>query len=340
MIEIDGSHGEGGGQVVRTAVALSVLTQKPIHITNIRKGRTEGGLKHQHVEAVHALASLCNATVEGASVGSSELFFDPKPIRTRHVMITIPTAGSIALVLQGIMIAAAHAPHPITIDITGGSISSKWAAPVHYIKYVLFKHLAAMNYACTLDIKQYGYYPKGCAHVQATLHPATLKPLVRMHQGTARFIEGISHASETLKKAQVAERQQQSAQKLLEKICTSHIAVEYHETTSPGSAIDLWCTTTETVIGADALGEREKKAEDVGKEAAEQLLKELKSGAGIDHHAADQLLPYLALATNIGESKITTSEITEHARTNAWVIEQFLPVTFVFKEKTISCKAV
>ncbi|MDI6720877.1 MAG: RNA 3'-terminal phosphate cyclase [Candidatus Aenigmarchaeota archaeon] len=338
MIEIDGGEGEAGGQIVRTSLALSSVTGEACRIRNIRKGRPNPGLQAQHLESVNALARLCNAEISGASLHSSEIEFHPKEIKGGHIDVNIPTAGSVALVLQGIMIASLHAKKDVSIQIYGGATNGKWAPSVFYIKNVLLPILSKMGYEGYIDVERYGYYPRGGAKLSCTFVPKKLRPLEIMESGKIISIQGISHASKTLEKNNVAVRQKSACMKYLKKYhYQGDVLTSYFDTLCEGSAVDIWVQTESSFLGVGALGEREKSAETVGSEAGEKLDKLLGSKAALDEHAEDQLLPYMAL---VGESMTKYHHLTNHTRTNISIIEKFLPVKFIIneKEKTISCE--
>ncbi len=339
MIEIDGSYGESGGQILRTSCAFSAVTGKAVKIINIRKGRPNPGLQAQHIAAIEALAQLSNAKVIGLKQGSAELIFEPCEIKGGKVEVNIPTAGSVSLVLQGLMIAALYAKDTVNIHINGGATNGKWAPPVLYIQNVLLPILRKINYSADIKIEKYGYYPKGGAQVSMKITPSKLKPLIIEEKGKLISIEGISHASLHLKDKKVAERQNVSAAKTLAVLHKTNIQAGYFDTLNPGSALDCWAVYDNTILGANALGELKKKAEDVGKEAAEELIKQTNNGGAVDEHAEDQLLPYMALAGPSGTSVIKVGHLTKHTETNIWTIEQFLPVKFDIKDKTITCRS-
>jgi len=330
MIEIDGEYGSGGGQVLRTAVGLSALTGKPCRVTNVRAKRSNPGLREQHLQAIRAVAAFCNGTVKGASVGSPEIEFRPGDAVSQKVQVSIGTAGSVGLVLQALVIPATAGG--LNVSISGGATYGKWAVPVSYLQTVLCPILERAGYEVRISVQKEGFYPKGGAAVGATARASGMSPIEITDKGELIAVRGVSVASSSLKRAQVADRQAQSAAKLL----SAHFGVEpdievrYADAICPGSGIQLLAETTHSVIGGNALGERGKRSEDVGEEAARMLIEEFEGGA-VDCRAADQLLPYVAL----GGGEITTSRITDHCRTNAFVIEQFLPAKFTFEGNAI-----
>ena len=356
MIELDGAYLEGGGSIARHALALSTITQKPFEITNIRKNRPQPGLKHQHLFCIKALEKLCNAKAEGAYLGSTELKYWPGKIEGKAIDIDIETAGSIPLFLQAILLPSMFANKPVKLNIIGGT-DGKWAAPIDYFKEVFLPQI--QKYAkveCKL-IKR-GYYPKGNGRVEIKIGPiykiSDFNNFDEFHdnlknnagkinlteQGNLIQIKGISHASADLQKANVAERQAKSAEMILSRYnCPVKIDANYSDTLSTGSGITLWAIFSKNIdeidagnpirLGADSLGERGKKAEIVGEEAAKSLVKEIDSKAPADQHLADQILQFMAL---VGSSKIKTSKITNHAKTNIYTIENFLGKAFSIDE--------
>ncbi len=333
MISIDGSRGEGGGQIIRTAVGLSAVTGEAVEIKNIRAGRPGPGLKQQHITAVGAVGELCDAHVEGNVLGSKELKFKPGKVHGGSVSARVTTAGSLGLVLQALLIAGTAAKKEVHVSLRGGGTWGKWAPPVEYTKHVLAPLLARMGYGVDVNVSKHGFYPRGGAVVDCVLKPGKLKPLSLGDAGKVMAVKGISIASGDLVKSKVADRQAKACRlKLYERLrVTPKIGVEYVDTGCVGSGILVWKECEHSVLGASALGERGVRAEDVGTEAAAQLLKE--SGA-VDKWAADQLIPFMGLAA--GESQISVSEVTGHAQTNALVTEQFLGKKFSLGRASIS----
>ncbi len=342
-IEIDGSYGEGGGSVVRLAVALSAVSQKPCKIVNIRAGRANPGLQAQHVAAVDAVADLCMAEVKGLELGSKEIEFLPSPskIKMGNLEIDVGTAGSVALVLQALMIPAAHAESPVTAKIKGGTHTLK-APTTGYLDHVLFPLLAKMGYEAKLTLYKYGFYPRGQGLVEVKMNPAALRPLELLErEQKPSQIALHSVASKGLKLKRVAERMLAGADNAgLFRGTSLGINTVYVDCEGEGAAIDIYGKFENTIIGASAVGEMKKKAEKVGAEAGKAFMNSFNSGAPIDMHAADQLLPYMALAAADGKgaSRIKVEQVTRHARTNMWLIKQFLGVDFKVKGKIIEVK--
>ena len=340
MIELDGK--DAGGQYLRTAVALSAITGKPVKISNIRGGRPEPGLKHQHIEGITAIGELCNAKIDGLILNSKELTFEPQQLAPKDLEIEISTAGSIGLVLQALLLVTSQLKQPIKIHFKGGATYNKWAPPVAYIEQVF---LPLLGEKTKIKIIKEGFYPKGGAEVEVETAPWEAKKIEIINKSLVQGVYGVSSASLQLQRGKVAERQvdaagayiQQKLGKVLDCQC------KYASTESRGSGIMLFIKTDNGIIGADALGAIEKTAEEVGREAARYLVDEY-FGGPVDRHAADMLLPYMSIASVAlnQECKIATSEITNHIITNAHVIEKFLPVKFEIDKtkKTIRVKQI
>jgi len=326
LILIDGSN--AGGQLVRTACALSAITRKAFKITNIRCARPNPGLQVQHIEGVKSIAELCNAETKGLALNSKELEFYPKKLETKDLKIKISTAGSIGLVLQAILIVTSQLNKSIKIEIEGGGTWNKWAPPVLYLEKVL---LPLIKEETEIKIIRDGFYPQGGARVEVITKPLKLKYIEFLERTEIKEINGFSIASKSLEKAKVAERQTKTAKELIKQKFNRELNIEtkYVDSLSPGSGVLIYIKTENSVIGGDSLGEIKKSAEDVAKEAVKNLIFEYANGS-VDRHAADMLLIYMALAKS---GKIKTSEITHHIRTNITVIEKFLPVKFEINEK-------
>jgi len=323
MIEVDGSFGEGGGQVLRTAVALAAVLSKEIHVFNIRAGRAEPGLRPQHMTGVKAAAELCSGNLPGLEIGATEFVFKPGKLRAGTFRFDVGTAGSVTLVLQTLMPILAFAPGPVQLEITGGT-DVKWSPPIDYVRLVTLPILRKIGYQGELELVRRGHYPKGGGLVRfSTQGPSKLQPLTSYKRGSIPRIHGISHA--TALPRHVAERQATSAKKPLEeaKLPSPSIDVEVVDDRgqlSPGSGIVLSAETQNGIIlGSDALGERGRPAEEVGLTAGKILVEEISSGAVLDRHMGDIIVPYLVLSE--GSSEVIISKVTLHARTNVKVAE-------------------
>ncbi|WP_456394690.1 RNA 3'-terminal phosphate cyclase [Thermococcus sp.] len=322
MIVIDGSHGEGGGQILRTAIALSVITEKPVKIVKIRANRPNPGLRPQHLHGILALKELSSARVKGAQVGSTVLEFIPGRAEPKHIRVPIKTAGSITLVLQALLPAMAFTGG--SFEVTGGT-DVPWSPPVDYLKNVTLYALERMGLKAELEIRRRGHYPKGGGLVVGRVEPwEERKPLRAIEWSKLERFAGISHATNL--PAHVAERQAKAAMEKLEELYALPVEIEREVSRSlgPGSGIVVWAETDSLRLGGDALGKRGKPAEVVGREAADELINQLTSRKATDRFLGDQLIPFLAFTG--GEIGVT--EVTSHLITNVWVVEQFLGKTF------------
>jgi RNA 3'-phosphate cyclase len=330
MIEIDGSYGEGGGQILRTAVSLSALTLHPVRIFNIRAGRSNPGLRRQHMAGIELVGKLVGARIKGLERGSSEVKFIPKERLGGRFSYDIGTAGSISLVLQAVLPPAILAPEPVTFHLRGGTDVS-WSPPVDYLREVFAFMLKRMGASLEILQKIRGHYPKGGGEVVCSVSPVNeIKALELVQFDVLKEINGISHCVRL--PAHVAERQAESAQQVLQdkglgpvSIMTETYPKENDPHLGPGSGIVLWAESNEGIrLGADSLGGKGLPAEKVGVKAGNQLLEELSSNMAIDSHLCDMLVPYLAIAA--GSSKIGISNMTSHLRTNIWVAKRILDV--------------
>ena len=325
MIEIDGSFGEGGGQIVRTAVALSALTKKPVKIFNIRAKRKKPGLSYQHLTAIKAVTEICDAEIKGAEKGSSVIEFYPKKIRGGNFSFDVGTAGSVTLVLQCCLLPCLFSNEKTKITIKGGT-DVKWSPPADYFRNIFLKTISKMGANIELKIIKRGFYPKGGGEIEINIEPVKeLKRLDLSQKKETKNINGTAFISNLPE--HILKRMKDSA---LKKLLDYNVKIK-EETThsfSAGAGIMFW---TDTLLGASCLGEIGIPAEKVGENAANDLLQEMKSGATLDVYAADQILPYLALSKN--KSVFLTRKLSTHAETNMTLIKKFVDVKFDVKDE-------
>lgn len=328
MIIIDGSYGEGGGAIIRTATALSTLKGQSIHIKNIRANRPKKGLAPQHLTAIKALSNLTGAYCSGLNIGSEEIYFNPSTISGGTYQIDIKTAGSITLVLQSLMIPSMFADSTVKLEIRGGT-DVRWSPSIDYFKNVTLPLLRLLGYDVKVDLIKRGYYPRGGGIIKAVINP--LKQLKHLNLTDIEIdsIKGISHCSKL--PDHVATRQAHAAEKILEK-CGYDVDIEIQcksDSLGPGSGIVLW-TSGNNPIGGSAIGEPGKRAEIVGKNAADELIYHISKKAPLDKYMGDQIIPYMAAS---GHSKIKTCELTQHTTTNIYVAEKIMDKKFQIQGK-------
>jgi RNA 3'-phosphate cyclase len=325
-IEIDGSYGEGGGQILRTALALSAILRKPFTIHDIRSKRKNPGLQAQHLEAAEALAKITRAQTEGIKFGSQKITFIPEKILPGDYQFEVRTAGSVTLLLQAIFLPLCLAHGTSRVTLVGGT-HVPWSPPFHYFSKVLLPTLEFMGVSTEAAIEKWGFYPKGGGKIQLKINPVhELKPISLVDRGSLKKIRGVSAISNLPR--HVGERQKEQALKRIQRELKidPEITILYDvPSNGPGSFLFLLAEYKKTFASFSSLGSRGKPAEKVADEAVDALKDYIESDSCIDPHLADQIVPFMALAK--GNSSFTTTQITEHLLTNLWVIEHFLDVT-------------
>lgn len=317
FIEIDGSMGEGGGQILRTAITFSSILNKPVKIKNIRSNRPNPGLKAQHIGTVKILADMCGANVENLKIGARWLKFKPTDTFTSSLKLDIGTAGSIPLILSAIVPAASQNGVGCDLEITGGT-DVKWSPTIDYFKFVVLPAFRSIGVQCTIDIIRRGYYPKGNGVIRVYVKPSNKINPLHMISRNSSPISLISICSNLPRS--IAERQTNAALNYLnEQNVTCNESVTNIETAiSPGSSILLYSVSQKgSFIGADMIGERGKPAEKVGIQVAKLFLKEYFSEAPIDMHLGDILVTPLFLSNDDSDFKVST--LTPHLKTNLHV---------------------
>jgi RNA 3'-terminal phosphate cyclase (ATP) len=323
FVTINGAQGEGGGQVLRTSLSLSMVTGKPFQIENIRAGRARPGLLRQHLTAVNAAAEICGAEIGGASLGSTELTFKPGPVRPGEYRFAVGTAGSATLVFQTVLPALMLAGAPSALTLEGGTHNPA-APPFDFLARAFLPLLNRMGPTVTVSLERYGFYPAGGGRFTAAIQPvAKLSPLTlgeRTEVCNHRAIGLIANLP-----AHIAEREIATALALLAWPPEARVIKGTRESNGPGNAFMLEIKSAEVTEIFTTFGEVGVSAESVAKRAVHQAKTYLASAAVAGEHLADQLLLPLALA---GRGAFTAVKLNGHAETNMDVIRRFIDAPF------------
>lgn len=324
MIVIDGAHGEGGGQILRTSVSLSAVLREPVTVVNIRAGRPRPGLSAQHVTSIESVAQLCDAHVDGLHVGSKEVVFSPGVLTGGEFSFDVGTAGNVSLVLQTCLMPAAMSKSPVRMTVRGGT-DTRWAPPIDFMRLVHAPVVRRMGVSCDIELLARGFYPEGGGEVVAEVDVCPhIGALSLEEKGGFLQVRGIA-CTQNLPE-HVMSRLRHAALKAL--VGYGHVKIDPDARSgrSTGAGIVLAAEFEGATLGGSALGEKGVRAETLGERCAEDLAETMRSGAAIDEHMLDQALPYMAVAK--GESAVLAEGLTGHAETNIWVIEQFMGKRF------------
>ena len=323
MIRIDGSFGEGGGQILRTSLSLSLATGKPFRIEKVRAGRERPGLLRQHLTAVLAAAEVGGAAVQGATLGSTDLTFSPGTIRAGEYRFCVGTAGSGTLVFQTVLPALMLAAEPSRVAIEGGTHNTA-APPFDFLVRTFLPLVERMGPTVTLQLERYGFYPAGGGRFCAEIHPVkALKGFEIGERGEIVSRRAIGVAANLPR--HIAQREVETVGKMLNWGPETFVVEESRNSAGPGNIVMIEIGCSEVTEIFSAFGQIGMSAEKVASIAARDARGYLVSRAAAGEHLTDQLLLPLALA---GAGSFTAEKINLHARTNMEVIAEFLPVTF------------
>jgi RNA 3'-terminal phosphate cyclase (ATP) len=319
-MEVDGSQGEGGGQILRTAVAFSAILGVPVKVFNVRAGRPEPGLKRQHLSALRVLAQVFGGDLSGGSEGSTEISFVPGVQKLQTFSLDMGTAASITLVLQAVVPAAALTRSGLSLELVGGT-DVPWSPTFDYFQNVARPAYSDLGIDFIMKSQRRGFYPRGGGRASVSIEPSDrVVPwnMVGQSTGSVRVISRCASLP-----MHVAERQLRAAKGTLEE---AGIKVERgdaieEEADSPGSTLLVWKTGVGTFLGSDSIGSRGKPAEAVGVEAATKFIADARSGASLDTNLADMIVPLLSLAP--GPSSVRVPRISSHLRTGLALASQF-----------------
>lgn len=330
LVEIDGSYGEGGGQILRTSLSLAILAGRPVEITNVRGRRKKPGLQPQHLTAVRAAARICCAGLTGDMVGSTALRFEPgAPAQPGHYHFDVGTAGAAPLVLQTVLLPLALAPGRSTVAVTGGT-HVPHAPPADYLERVYLPALRRAGVELHFEWPAAGYFPRGGGHLRLEIPgAAVLRPVDLVERG--RLVSLRAHILSSGLPDHVLDRGTAVVERYMRGIGRP-VTVDRlgKPSPGPGAAVLIAAECENGLAGFASIGERGKPMEKVAEAPCEEFLKWWKSGAAVDEHLADQLVLPAALAG--GESRWTTPAVTEHVRTVLWVVRQFLPVEVALEQ--------
>jgi RNA 3'-terminal phosphate cyclase (ATP) len=332
LVKIDGSQGEGGGQILRTAISLSAITGKPIEVTNIRANRANPGLRPQHMAGIRIIADLFHARAENLKVGAEWIRFSPSDkFEGGSIKLDIGTAGSIPLILMTVVPAVSLSNNSLQIEVTGGT-DVKASPTIDYIKHIVAKSYLSIGPKFSVDVLKRGYYPKGGGVVQCTIKPCKTPGTIELLATGYLEPRIISVCSQL--PVHVAKRQISSALIALEKkdIRCSNYTASIETSISPGSSILVYSASDFGLyVGGDSIGELGKRAEAVGTEAAMRFLDSTLVQATVDPFLADMLV--LPLALSKGRSRYRVARVTQHLLTNLHVVSEIVGCKYSIEQQ-------
>jgi RNA 3'-terminal phosphate cyclase (ATP) len=321
MVDIDGSIGEGGGQILRSSLALSLATGRPFRIRNVRSNRDKPGLLRQHLTAVTAAAEVGAAEVMGAAMGSAEITFVPNAVRPGMYHFSVGTAGSTTLVLQTVLPALALAGGRSEIVLEGGT-HNPFAPPFDFLDKALLPLVLRMGPRVVARLERPGFYPAGGGRIHVTVDPTErLAPIELLDRGeitSRRAVARVSNLS-----PRIAERELAVVRERLGWSADVLHAEEVRDAIGPGNVIELEISSVAVTEVFTGFGRREASAEEVARGVVDEVREYLASDAPVGKHLADQLLVFLGLA---GGGQFRTTSPTRHTTTNAEVVRAFLGV--------------
>lgn len=321
FVEVDGSQGEGGGQVLRSAVAFSAILLQPVRVTKIRAGRGVPGLRRQHMSALSVLAKVVGGKLGGATEGSSEITFAPGDSGLGSLSIDMGTAASVTLVLQAVIPATALSRRSLRLELVGGT-DVPWSPTFDYFALVVREAYRRIGIRFSVDAARRGYYPRGGGRVLAQIEPcSSLVPQDLLSRGELPGVNLLSRCGSLPR--HVAERQLSAASGFIERSGLKVLRGDIYEerSDSPGSSILVHFSGASVSLGSDGIGARGKLSEEVGRGAAERFVAEVGSGACLDSNLADMVIPLLSLARS--PSRVRVREVTPHLRTGLEIARQF-----------------
>ena len=308
FLKINGAHGEGGGQIVRSAITLSCITNQPIHLENIRKNRKNSGLKPQHLTAIKILQKITNADVIGAEIGSTELKFIPRNIESLELIEDVETAGSISLILQVLIPVVSISQKKLSLTIKGGT-DVLWSPSMDYTQYILKEAYSRMGIKFSIEITNRGYYPKGGGEIKLEVYPAKIK-LVNFFERKTNNIKLIC----TFSKIPLITIEEE-IKKIKEKICKEknnvEIIIKEEKAIDSGASLLMYSIDDNSIMGVDTLFNKKTQNFDLN------FNKFMNNSLGLDEKLADMIVVPASLTK--GKTVFRVKEITNHLETNLFV---------------------
>lgn len=321
-LEIDGSEGEGGGQVLRTSLGLSLCTGRAIVLTNIRSRRKRPGLLRQHLTAVRAATAIGDAVVSGDALHSRQLIFEPRTIQPGSYRFSIGTAGSTTLVLQAVLPALLCAPGPTELTLEGGT-HNPWAPPFDFLERAYLPLVSRMGPLVRVTLERPGFHPAGGGKLKVFVTPAKkLKPLWLDERGEVRRMRAVARVAAL--PTQIGHRELRQVRDILDLKRGDLTCEELPARYGPGNVVFIEAAMAGHTEVFTAFGQKGVRAEKVGKQVARETKRWLEAGVPVGQYLADQLIPLLALA---GGGSFVTLPLSRHARTQAEMIPRFLDVS-------------
>lgn len=307
-LKINGGHGEGGGQIIRSAITLSCITKQPIHLENIRKNRKVVGLKPQHLTAIKIIQKITNAKVIGAEIGSTELKFIPGNVKSLDLIEDVGTAGSISLILQVLIPVVAISQKKLDLKIKGGT-DVLWSPSIDYTQYVLREAYSRMGIKFSLELCKRGYYPKGGGEINLHVNPSNPKSIsfTKRKTNSVKLICTFSKISIGKIKNEVKE----IIQKLTKENFIVETEIKNEEAVDSGASMLIYSIDEHSIIGIDALFDKKTQKFDLN------IDEFIKNSVGIDGKLADMLV----VTASLGQKKtiFRVKEISKHLETNLFV---------------------
>ena len=331
FLDVDGSYGEGGGQILRTALAFSIITGRPVRVSKIRAGREVPGLRRQHVSSLRVLGAVFDSKLDGVAEGSSEVSFVPGPPRADSIALDMKTAASITLVLQAVVPAVALTRSRLALELVGGT-DVPWSPTFDYFDAVVRRAYGAIGIKFSAKAVRRGYYPRGGGRAVVNVEPCeALRPLQLTESPRVEAVDLTSRWA--LLPRHVAERQLSSAAAALEEkgLSIGQKLVAEEQADSPGSSVLVSSSGDSFFLGSDELGARGRPSEEVGRAAAERFASWTQSGACVDDNLADMLAPLLSLASD--SSALRVARVSKHLDTGFYIAKLFSSCEYSVREE-------